>query len=919
MNFLAAVIGGILGAILWNTDEFAGFLIGGALAVLIRYAVKQSKRLGELESELEGLRIVQRVRLPDAAAAHEPAPIHEPAPPPELPVAEPAQPAWSAPAASPKRAVFQIDEQTPVPARAPDLPAFKLPSKGGQQAQPQAQVAPRPHITSAPPASAGAPGVERQLLAFFTGGNWPVKVGVLLLFAGVAALLKYAIENELLVLPIELRLLGIAALGVFALGFGFRSSAKRRTFGLSMQGLGLGVIALTTYAAYARFGLLSTEICLALVIICIGIAVALALIEDALALAWLAAFGAFLAPWIAQVKDAPGALFGYYLVVNIGVLLIALKKDWRSLNLLAYVATFLFGSIWGAQFYTPAYLAQTEPFLLLHGALFVFIGFWFAKRGPDEGLGRIETTLVFGAPLAVLLLQGLMLTDQPEALGLRAFGIGIVHGLLAYWLFRGKRLVTLRRCYTAIAAAFITLAVPLSFSAPTTALVFSLQSLAVMWLAVGEGRSRLLRYVSAALYALALPAYAIGFAFKENDVALLNGPAFGALALTLAGLGNAWLLSRAIAKVWPVPATPRFAALAFFTIATLALQIGGIAQIERFAQGPGFTYLLLLLAAFGTGLGALLARGLAWPLARRMAELNLPLLLVTTAMIVFQSLPMFADYRGLGWIAWSLAIVVALRLRAAEDGSMCTAMRFVFPLLWLLIVSIELARKCEIWGFPDSLSLSIVAAPMLVLLAALLAIPGWLDRLYGRDGEQMNALLSSLLSALSIVLVLIACFFDGNPAPLGFVPILNPLELTIIGALALIWFGLRERMRREALQTLLLVLGFIALSAAALRWTHQLFAEPWGAGLLGSMRAQSALSIVWTLAGVGGMLVGAHLGRRRPWQLGAAVMALVLLKLALIDRSFLGNLPGIVAFLVVGGLLVVVGYFAPQPPAVEKR
>jgi uncharacterized membrane protein len=42
---------------------------------------------------------------------------------------------------------------------------------------------------------------------------------------------------------------------------------------------------------------------------------------------------------------------------------------------------------------------------------------------------------------------------------------------------------------------------------------------------------------------------------------------------------------------------------------------------------------------------------------------------------------------------------------------------------------------------------------------------------------------------------------------------------------------------------------------------------------------------------------------------------LVLLKLALIDRQFLGDLPGIVAFLVVGGLLVLVGYFAPQPPA----
>jgi uncharacterized membrane protein len=39
-----------------------------------------------------------------------------------------------------------------------------------------------------------------------------------------------------------------------------------------------------------------------------------------------------------------------------------------------------------------------------------------------------------------------------------------------------------------------------------------------------------------------------------------------------------------------------------------------------------------------------------------------------------------------------------------------------------------------------------------------------------------------------------------------------------------------------------------------------------------------------------------------------------LIKLLLIDRQFLHDLPAIIGVLVVGILLVAVGYFAPVPP-----
>ena len=64
------------------------------------------------------------------------------------------------------------------------------------------------------------------------------------------------------------------------------------------------------------------------------------------------------------------------------------------------------------------------------------------------------------------------------------------------------------------------------------------------------------------------------------------------------------------------------------------------------------------------------------------------------------------------------------------------------------------------------------------------------------------------------------------------------------------------------------------------------------------------------------MLVGKRRGSRAVWFGGAALMALVLVKLMLIDRNYLNDLSAIVGVLVVGVLLVAVGYFAPVPPKV---
>ena len=50
------------------------------------------------------------------------------------------------------------------------------------------------------------------------------------------------------------------------------------------------------------------------------------------------------------------------------------------------------------------------------------------------------------------------------------------------------------------------------------------------------------------------------------------------------------------------------------------------------------------------------------------------------------------------------------------------------------------------------------------------------------------------------------------------------------------------------------------------------------------------------------------------WLIGAALIAVVVAKLFFVELSNRGGLARIVSFIGVGGLLLVVGYFAPLPP-----
>jgi uncharacterized membrane protein len=67
------------------------------------------------------------------------------------------------------------------------------------------------------------------------------------------------------------------------------------------------------------------------------------------------------------------------------------------------------------------------------------------------------------------------------------------------------------------------------------------------------------------------------------------------------------------------------------------------------------------------------------------------------------------------------------------------------------------------------------------------------------------------------------------------------------------------------------------------------------------------------------MLTATRRALRQPGIVGAALMAIVVAKLFLVDLSGVGTVERIVSFIGVGVLMLLIGYLSPVPPRQEAR
>ncbi len=107
--------------------------------------------------------------------------------------------------------------------------------------------------------------IVRAIREWFTGGNTLVRAGIVILFIGVAFLLRYIAEHTYV--PIQLRLSGVAVGGVVLLALGWRLRKKRPGYALALQGGAIGILYLTVFASLRLFSVMSPGPAFALLVL----------------------------------------------------------------------------------------------------------------------------------------------------------------------------------------------------------------------------------------------------------------------------------------------------------------------------------------------------------------------------------------------------------------------------------------------------------------------------------------------------------------------------------------------------------------------------------------------------------------------------------------------------------------------------
>jgi len=821
--------------------------------------------------------------------------------------------------AQPMPAAWDTPRPVPVPPVSPFRTASPEPEPDLERAARSAAPPPLPPGPPPTPFEPAAPPprgpdlgerIVGTIKRWFTEGNVPVKIGMLVLLAGVAALLKYASDQGWLNAPIELRLAAIAAAALAGLVFGWMQRERRQLFALALQGGAIGILLLTIFAAFKRYELIEPGIAFAMSILLIAGMGVLAVLQNSRTLAVLGILAGFMAPiWLSTGSGNHVALFSYYAVLNAAIFAIAWWRPWRALNLLGFAFTFGIGTVWGVLQYDADKFASTEPFLLLFFAFYLVIPILYARRQPAEKRDLVDGSLVFGTPLIAFSLQAGMLHDDRLLLALCALGLAALYAGLAWALIRRERYAALGQSHAVLAVGFATLAVPLALSARATASVFALEGAALVWL--GLRQQRLLPQIAGALLQLgAAFGFVVGADYWLYDATAIANPTFmSGLLLALAGFGSAFSYRRA----------GRDAPAIVYYLWGLLWWLGGAShEITRFVAFDSRPDALLIVVAVTGWVAAEVQR--RFP-ARALLLTTLAMLLCAFPLAVWQADVHAQPFAGYGALAWAVFAALGVRslwcLRGGQDRTAVVA-QFVWWLLWPTVVSLTASWLADRFALAQGWALAAVLLPWLLVTAMSLQRWRWLSVPLG---ERFDAARPALQCTLFAVLGLAWAgflFAPGGAAPLSWIPLLNPLELAQLAVLALLARWLWRGQAPIALQArrvpLLALAGFVALTSITLHAVHHWGGVPWNGRLWSSTLAQTSLTVVWSVLGVISWVWGSRRGQRALWLVGAVLMGVVLAKLVLIDRQHLGNLLGIASFIAYGLLCTVVGYLAPAPP-----
>jgi uncharacterized membrane protein len=791
--------------------------------------------------------------------------------------------------------------------------------------KPSAPASTRPAYTRPPIKLAEPNFIERGIAAakdWLLGGNTLVRSGIVILFIGISFLLKLAVDNNYI--SIELRLTAVALGGITLLVVGWRLRDKRPEYSWALQGGGVGIIYLTIFAALKLYQLIPAGAAFPLLIAVAFLSAFIAVKQSAMPLAILGFTGGFLAPVLTSTSHSSHiGLFSYYLVLNLAIAFVAFHKSWRPLNVLGWTFTFIIGTLWGAKNYIPENFSTTEPFLIIFFLLFTAIAVLFAHRQAAKANDYVDATLVFGTPLVAFSLQYALLRDSHFGLAYSALALGIFYIGLAWWVLTRKRetLKFLGECFIALGIGFITLTLPLALDGRWTSAAWAVEGVGLLWVGLRQNR-KFPTLSGLALQILAAFAFAKGWGLTGYAETAHQNMFLGVGFIALAG----WACGALWNKYRPEKLSLLTTALALW--GWIWWVASGLTAIDEFMLSDVFVHAGLGFVALTSVLLPFVARALKWQKLAKLSLLLLPAMALTMYWDIFlvalDHKHPFAYYGAYSWLGSFAAYIWLLKRDHIPSGAILRA-----PLLWIAAIIGVMEWRYQLATYVHESNVWHDIAWAIVPILIVLGISRWLfSQNSTLTSEQVaSARIWAWIGCAPMMAFLVAWYMwmslnsSGYAAPLPYVPLINPLDITLAAVLLLLFIWQRAvsqhlNLLQGIMPLVAGIMGFTLLNGMLLRTLHHWVGTPFAwASIFNNSIVQMSFTYLWGITAFTLMLLAHKRAQRQLWVVGAGLMGIVVAKLFLLDLVQTGSVERIASFIGAGLMLLVMGYFAPLPPA----
>ena len=325
----------------------------------------------------------------------------------------------------------------------------------------------------------------------FIGENLINKVGIAILVLGIGFFVQLAISRGWIG---EISRVAIGLLsGSILLYTGHRLRKQFQAFSSVLVGGGIAVWYLTITIAFQEYQLFSQSLAFGITTLITAFTVGLSVLYNRVELAVLGLLGGFTAPFLVSAEGGSYiTLFTYLLILNGGMLTLAYLKQWRLVNILAYVGTVvLFGSWLVNQFLdqaVPPYLGMLIYATLFYGIFVAMVLVDYLKL--RQQLARIEFTILL-TNNAFFFLAGLAILDNlvnGELQGLFTILLTMINGGLAYYFYqRPEADARLRYLLIGLTVTFLSLIAPVQLQGKAVTMFWAAEGVLLLWFAQQTG------------------------------------------------------------------------------------------------------------------------------------------------------------------------------------------------------------------------------------------------------------------------------------------------------------------------------------------------------------------------------------------------------------------------------------------------